>query len=111
MSVEAKSLKIEKMNKWFGSNHIVKDFSIDVEPGEFLVLLGPSGCGKTTALRTVAGLEEANSGKILIGETDVTNVLPKLRNISMVFQWSSSKEQAKQPRLSRKRRAPDHAHA
>ena len=86
MSVEAKSLKIEKMNKWFGSNHIVKDFSIDVEPGEFLVLLGPSGCGKTTALRTVAGLEEANSGKILIGETDVTNMLPKLRNISMVFQ-------------------------
>ncbi|MFZ9068501.1 MAG: ABC transporter ATP-binding protein [bacterium] len=74
------------MNKWFGSNHIVKDFSIDVEPGEFLVLLGPSGCGKTTALRTVAGLEEANSGKILIGETDVTNMLPKLRNISMVFQ-------------------------
>jgi multiple sugar transport system ATP-binding protein len=86
MSVEAKSLKIEKMNKWFGSNHIVKDFSIDVEPGEFLVLLGPSGCGKTTALRTVAGLEEANSGKILIGETDVTHMLPKLRNISMVFQ-------------------------
>jgi multiple sugar transport system ATP-binding protein len=79
-------LTMRGLNKWFGSNHVVKDLDIDVQPGEFLVLLGPSGCGKTTALRMVAGLEQADSGQILIGDVDVTNVLPKYRDIAMVFQ-------------------------
>jgi multiple sugar transport system ATP-binding protein len=82
----AQRLTIRGLNKWFGSNHVVKSLDIDVEPGEFLVLLGPSGCGKTTALRMIAGLEQADSGQILIGDVDVTNVLPKYRDVAMVFQ-------------------------
>ena len=82
----ARRLAMQGLNKWFGSNHVVKDLSIDVEPSEFLVLLGPSGCGKTTALRIIAGLEEADSGQVLLGDTDVTNELPKYRDIAMVFQ-------------------------
>ena len=73
----ARRLSIQGLNKWFGSNHVVKDLNISVEPSEFLVLLGPSGCGKTTALRIIAGLEEADSGQVLLGDTDVTNELPK----------------------------------
>ena len=82
----ARRLSIQGLNKWFGSNHVVKDLSISVEPSEFLVLLGPSGCGKTTALRIIAGLETADSGEVLLGDTDVTNELPKYRDIAMVFQ-------------------------
>ncbi len=82
----ARRLSIRGLNKWFGSNHVVKDLSIAVEPSEFLVLLGPSGCGKTTALRIIAGLEEADSGEVVLGDTDVTNELPKYRDIAMVFQ-------------------------
>ena len=82
----AQRLQIKDLNKWFGANHVVKDLAIDVAPGEFLVLLGPSGCGKTTALRMVAGLEVADGGQILIGDTDVTHVLPKYRDVAMVFQ-------------------------
>ena len=82
----ARRLSIRGLNKWFGSNHVVKDLSIAVEPSEFLVLLGPSGCGKTTALRIIAGLEEADSGEVVLGDTDVTSELPKYRDIAMVFQ-------------------------
>lgn len=59
---------------------------LDVGDGEFVVLVGPSGCGKTTSLRMVAGLETVDSGRIRIGERDVTNVDPKDRDIAMVFQ-------------------------
>ena len=65
---------------------MVKDLDLEVAPGEFLVLLGPSGCGKTTGLRMIAGLEVADSGQVLLGESDVTNVLPKYRDVAMVFQ-------------------------
>jgi multiple sugar transport system ATP-binding protein len=82
----AKGLSLRGLNKWFGANHVVKDLDIEVEPGEFLVLLGPSGCGKTTGLRMIAGLVAADSGQILIGDTDVTHVLPKYRDVAMVFQ-------------------------
>ncbi len=86
MDRTAKRLVIRNLNKFFGDTHVVKDLNIDVAPGEFLVLLGPSGCGKTTALRMIAGLEEATSGTITLGDTEVTNLPPKYRDVAMVFQ-------------------------
>jgi len=82
----AKPLALKRLNKWFGNNHVVKDLDIEVAAGEFLVLLGPSGCGKTTGLRIIAGLEAADAGQVLLGDTDVTNMLPKYRDVAMVFQ-------------------------
>jgi multiple sugar transport system ATP-binding protein len=64
----------------------VDQIDLQVADGEFLVLVGPSGCGKSTTLRMLAGLEEVNSGRILIGERDITDVPPKDRDIAMVFQ-------------------------
>jgi multiple sugar transport system ATP-binding protein len=64
----------------------VDKLNIDIEDGEFLVLVGPSGCGKSTSLRMLAGLEEVNDGKIWIGDRDVTNLSPKDRDVAMVFQ-------------------------
>jgi multiple sugar transport system ATP-binding protein len=64
----------------------VDALDLDIEDGEMLVLVGPSGCGKSTSLRMLAGLEEVNSGRILIGDRDVTDLEPKNRDIAMVFQ-------------------------
>ncbi|MGH8894046.1 MAG: ABC transporter ATP-binding protein [Actinomycetes bacterium] len=64
----------------------VDALDIEIGDGEFLVLVGPSGCGKSTSLRMLAGLEDVNGGRILIGERDVTNLAPKDRDIAMVFQ-------------------------
>ncbi len=64
----------------------VDKLNIEIADGEFLVLVGPSGCGKSTSLRMLAGLEDVNSGRILIGDRDVTDVPPKDRDIAMVFQ-------------------------
>ena len=64
----------------------VKELDLDIADGEFLVLVGPSGCGKSTSLRMLAGLEEVNEGRVLIGERDVTGMAPKDRDIAMVFQ-------------------------
>ena len=64
----------------------VKNLTLEVKDGEFLVLVGPSGCGKSTVLRMLAGLEEVDSGRILIGGIDVTDVAPKDRDVAMVFQ-------------------------
>ncbi len=64
----------------------VDALTIDIEDGEFLVLVGPSGCGKSTSLRMLAGLEEVNEGRIWIGDRDVTNLSPKDRDVAMVFQ-------------------------
>ncbi|WP_297909330.1 sn-glycerol-3-phosphate ABC transporter ATP-binding protein UgpC [uncultured Actinomyces sp.] len=70
-----------------GSNKpAVDQLCLDIADGEFLVLVGPSGCGKSTSLRMLAGLEDVNGGRILIGDKDVTNVPPKNRDIAMVFQ-------------------------
>ncbi len=69
-----------------GQSPAVDDFSFDVNPGEFLVLVGPSGCGKSTTLRMVAGLELPTSGRISIAGRDVTMLPPKDRDIAMVFQ-------------------------
>jgi multiple sugar transport system ATP-binding protein len=66
--------------------HAVHDLSLDIDDGEFLVLVGPSGCGKTTALRMVAGLEEISAGELFIGDRVVNNLTPKERDVAMVFQ-------------------------
>jgi multiple sugar transport system ATP-binding protein len=78
---------LDNINKLYDNGfHAVKDLSIDVADGEFLVLVGPSGCGKSTALRMVAGLEDISTGELRIGERRVNDVDPQGRDIAMVFQ-------------------------
>jgi len=72
--------------KRFGEFNAVKDLSLEIQDGEFMVLVGPSGCGKTTSLRMIAGLEEVSDGSLKIGERVVNDVAPKDRDIAMVFQ-------------------------
>src|SRR6478672_13501521 len=64
----------------------VEDFDLEIEDGEFMVLVGPSGCGKTTALRMLAGLEEISEGEIRIADRVVNDLTPRDRDIAMVFQ-------------------------
>jgi putative spermidine/putrescine transport system ATP-binding protein len=79
-------LEIANLEKHYGTNHVVRDFNLDVAQGEFVSFLGPSGCGKTTTLRMVAGFETPSSGAIRIDGRDVVNLKPNQRNIGMVFQ-------------------------
>jgi ABC-type sugar transport system ATPase subunit len=81
------SVTLRRLTKRFDSGPpVLQGLSLEVEDGEFLVLLGPSGCGKTTALRCIAGLEEPTAGEILIGPRDVTHLPPAERDVAMVFQ-------------------------
>ena len=81
------TLTLKNVTKRFGKKVVaVKDFSLEVPDREFLVLLGPSGCGKTTTMRMVAGLEEVTYGTIFIDGVDVTDLPPRKRDVSMVFQ-------------------------
>jgi multiple sugar transport system ATP-binding protein len=80
------SVHIENLDIVLGGNTILKGMNLDIEHGEFLVLLGPSGCGKSTLLHTIAGFNEVAEGAIRIGERDVTWADPKDREIGMVFQ-------------------------
>jgi multiple sugar transport system ATP-binding protein len=80
------ALSIEGVSKSFGSVAALANIWLDVAAGEFMVLLGPSGCGKSTLLNVIAGLENADNGRILIGGADVTRREPRARNIAMVFQ-------------------------
>jgi putative spermidine/putrescine transport system ATP-binding protein len=79
-------LDISHLEKSFGANRVVKDFSLGIDQGEFVSLLGPSGCGKTTVLRMVAGFETPSTGSISIDGQDVVDLRPNQRNIGMVFQ-------------------------
>ncbi len=79
-------IKFEQVWKRFGEVTVLKDLNIEINDGEFLVLVGPSGCGKSTALRCLAGLEEITDGNIWIGDRVVNDVPPKDRDIAMVFQ-------------------------
>jgi len=79
-------VRIEHVVKRFDQQEVVKDFSLSIDDGEFIVLVGPSGCGKTTLLRMVAGLETVTSGEIFINDVCVTHAPPKKRDIAMVFQ-------------------------
>ncbi len=80
------AIRLEDVTKAWGEARAVDRVSFEAAAGRFLVLLGPSGCGKSTTLRLIAGLEQATSGRIAIGGTDVTNLSPSARRISMVFQ-------------------------
>ena len=84
---KAASVEFSHVSKVYGGDvKAVDDVSLTVAAGELVTLLGPSGCGKTTTLRMIAGLEMATSGKILIGDTDVTRLPATDRDVSMVFQ-------------------------
>jgi multiple sugar transport system ATP-binding protein len=84
--LEATSVGLEQVSKRFGDVVAVDSLSLQVSPGELLVLLGPSGCGKSTVLRLVAGLEDPSDGDVLIGGEIVNDVDPAERDVAMVFQ-------------------------
>src|SRR5438132_12100215 len=79
------SVTLKELTKEFKEVVAVNKVDLEIKDKEFLVLVGPSGCGKTTALRMIAGLEEATGGEIFIGERVVNDVSPKDRDIAMVF--------------------------
>ncbi len=85
-SGSAVSVRLEGINLSFGKTHVLKGIDLQIEPGEFFAFLGPSGCGKTTLLRLIAGFESAQTGRVIIGEKEVSYLPPWQRNLGMVFQ-------------------------
>ncbi|MGR3973416.1 MAG: ABC transporter ATP-binding protein [Candidatus Rhabdochlamydia sp.] len=81
-----RSIKLEKIHKSISGNTIINDISLTIPAGKFFALLGPSGCGKTTLLRLIAGLEKVNSGKIFLGDTEITHDPIHERPVNVVFQ-------------------------
>ena len=89
MSLESSrtsAVVLSGVRKAFGTTEIIKGIDLAIAPGELVVFVGPSGCGKSTLLRLVAGLEEVTSGRIRIGDDDITHTAPSKRGIAMVFQ-------------------------
>src|SRR5262249_28840746 len=82
----AARIELSRVTKLYGAVTAVRDVSFTIAAGSLVTLLGPSGCGKTTTLRLIAGLETVTSGRILIGDDDVTALGATERNVSMVFQ-------------------------
>jgi iron(III) transport system ATP-binding protein len=82
----AVSVRLEDINLSFGKTHVLKGIDLQIDPGEFFAFLGPSGCGKTTLLRLIAGFESAQTGRVIIGEKEVSYLPPWQRNLGMVFQ-------------------------
>ena len=80
------AVRMSGIVKRFGDVTAIAGVDLEIQSGEFLVVLGPSGCGKTTLMRTVAGLEKPNEGSVHIAERDVTALPPRKRGIAMVFQ-------------------------
>ncbi len=82
------TVSFKKAQRWYPGADVpaVPGLDLEINDGEFMVLVGPSGCGKSTSLRMLAGLEEVNEGQIFIGDRDVTHIPPKDRDIAMVFQ-------------------------
>ena len=80
------SVEIRDVRKAFGATQVIHGVSVDIQDGEFVILVGPSGCGKSTLLRMIAGLENITGGEIRIGSRVVNNLPPKERDIAMVFQ-------------------------
>lgn len=79
-------VQLRGLTKRFGNTEVIGNIDLDIADGEFVVFVGPSGCGKSTLLRLIAGLEEATSGTIRIGDSDATRLPPAKRGVSMVFQ-------------------------
>jgi spermidine/putrescine transport system ATP-binding protein len=79
-------VEIKNVNKYYGSNHVVKNLNLTIYEGEFLTMLGSSGCGKTTTLRMIAGFEEVSSGNIFVEGVDVEEKEPYDRDVNTVFQ-------------------------
>lgn len=87
MKEYAAALQLEEVNKWYaGGVHAVKNVTMNIRSGEFLVFVGPSGCGKSTTLRMIAGLEKASAGNIWMDEQLINSMPPKKRDMAMVFQ-------------------------
>ena len=80
------TMTLRDVTKSFGAVHVIKGVSLQIEDGEFVILVGPSGCGKSTLLRMIAGLEDVTSGDVAIDGARITHVPPKDRDIAMVFQ-------------------------
>ena len=77
---------IKNLNKSYGNNKVINSFDIEIQDGEFIVLVGPSGCGKSTLLRMISGLETVDEGEIFLDKKLINNLIPSKRGIAMVFQ-------------------------
>lgn len=86
LTTPAVSVDIEGVNLSYGDNHVLKTVDLSIRPGEFFAFLGPSGCGKTTLLRLIAGFNQADTGRVLIGGKDISGLPPWKRDVGMVFQ-------------------------
>ena len=86
MHLDPVSLECRHISLSYGSNEVLRDVNLKIEPGEFFALLGPSGSGKSTLLRLIAGFNRHQRGELLVGGQDITGVPPHARNIGMVFQ-------------------------
>lgn len=86
LRAKAVGVRVENVNLSYGELRVLRDVSIDIRPGEFFAFLGPSGCGKTTLLRLIAGFNQADSGRVLVGGEDVSHLPPWKRDVGMVFQ-------------------------
>ena len=82
----AVAIKVENVDLSYGENHVLKNVSLDISPGDLFAFLGPSGCGKTTLLRLIAGFNKADRGRILLDGADITALPPWKRDVGMVFQ-------------------------
>jgi len=80
------ALSVHQVTKRYGQHHILQSVDLDIAEGEFVILVGPSGCGKSTLLSVIAGLESPTSGRVFLGDRDITYLAPKDRDIAMVFQ-------------------------